>query len=339
MISKSKITILALILLLTASLGQAGCGASREPPEKITISTSMTNVAGLLFVARAKGFFANNGLEVTLKAVASGNVGLEELKAGTADIAAFTEFAMVSGILGGFRSLRCLGAIAAADDIQLITAKDRGISRPNDLKGKRIGVFRGSNAEFFLGRFLTLNDLALEDVGIVNLNPSAMAAALMEGRVDAVMVWEPAAAEIIKKLENKTVSWPGQGGQPYFWLLASTDRFIKERPGAPERLLRSLAQAEEYIKSHQEESIDIIAAQVKLDAALLRNIRPKYVYEVSFDQSLLIAMEDQARWMIKNRLTQQTQVPNYLDYILAEPLRKVNPKAVRLVIPGHSSPK
>jgi NitT/TauT family transport system substrate-binding protein len=50
-------------------------------------------------------------------------------------------------------------------------------------------------------------------------------------------------------------------------------------------------------------------------------------------------MEDEARWMIQNRLTDKTQVPNYLDYLATEALGQVNPKAVRLVLPvpgrGH----
>lgn len=44
-------------------------------------------------------------------------------------------------------------------------------------------------------------------------------------------------------------------------------------------------------------------------------------------------MEDQARWMIQNRLTEQTKVPDYLDYIDPGPLLKVDPKAVRIIIP------
>ena len=56
-------------------------------------------------------------------------------------------------------------------------------------------------------------------------------------------------------------------------------------------------------------------------------------YELTLDQGLLLAMEDQARWMMGNKLTYQTKVPNYLDYIDAEALLKVDPKAVSMMIP------
>ena len=106
-----------------------------------------------------------------------------------------------------------------------------------------------------------------------------------------------------------------------------------------ERLIRSLAQAEKYIKSNRENIMTHIAAQVNLDPTILRNIWPKYSYELFLDQSLLFAMEDQARWMINNGFTDTPQVPNYLDYIDAGALLRVKPKAVRLVLPdpgkGH----
>ena len=45
-------------------------------------------------------------------------------------------------------------------------------------------------------------------------------------------------------------------------------------------------------------------------------------------------MEDEAAWMIQNRLTDQVKIPNFLDYLDPGPLLKASPKAVRLVLPG-----
>jgi len=49
-------------------------------------------------------------------------------------------------------------------------------------------------------------------------------------------------------------------------------------------------------------------------------------------------MEDEARWMIRNNLTNHTSVPNYLNYIDAEALSQINPKAVGLIVPRKAAP-
>ncbi len=52
---------------------------------------------------------------------------------------------------------------------------------------------------------------------------------------------------------------------------------------------------------------------------------------LSLSQVLIIAMEDEARWAIKNNLTDATEVPNYLDYIYFDALEAVKPDAVNII--------
>jgi NitT/TauT family transport system substrate-binding protein len=54
---------------------------------------------------------------------------------------------------------------------------------------------------------------------------------------------------------------------------------------------------------------------------------------LSFDQALLIVLEDEARWMIRNKLTGRKKVPNYLSYMKVEGLCRVNPQAVTIIVP------
>jgi NitT/TauT family transport system substrate-binding protein len=52
---------------------------------------------------------------------------------------------------------------------------------------------------------------------------------------------------------------------------------------------------------------------------------------LTLPQALLLAMEDQARWMIENKLTSQTAIPNYFDYIYLDGLKAVKPEAVTII--------
>ena len=259
-------------------------------------------------------------------------MGCEQLMAGKVDIANFADFVLVGQVFAGVTSLRCLGAIAAADDHQLISRKDRGILTASDLRGRRIAAPHGTSAEFFLGRFLAFNDLAWQGVDIVDVLPPDLDTALVAGRVDAVMVWEQWAEKLKKQFGDQINNWPGQSGQKYYWLLVTTDAFLQSRGEVVERLFRALDQAEKFLKNHPSESIKIIAQRTGLNPATVKAASTRNRCALSFDQSLLIILEDEARWMIKHNLTTQTGVPNYLDYMKAEALFRVNPQAVTIIV-------
>ena len=342
---KAKIAALTSVLFLVMIAGylwQAGFLAPKAelppgPPEKITISTLPIFPAALLFIAQEKGYFRANGLEVVIQPFETGRICLDYLQAGRVDVGFMADFVFLDEIFKGSQPLRILGSPAAVEFIHLLALKDRGVLQPSDLKGKRVGVARSTVAEFFLGRFLTFNNLSLGEVKVTYLNPSEMAAALANNRVDAVMVWNPVTYEIKSQLGEKIISWPGQTGQKFYEVLVSTDKFIRSNSRALEKLFRALAQAENFIKNNRAESQDIVAKQINLDKSVFKDDWLKSDLELSFDQSLLITMEDEARWMIQNRLTDRTEVPNYLNYFYPGPLLQVDPKAVRLIMPGGAS--
>lgn len=165
-----------------------------------------------------------------------------------------------------------------------------------------------------------------------------MEEALARGEVDAVMTFDPLMAPIKARLGEQAVSRPPQEGHRSFWTLVALAAEIQKRPGVMVKLLRALAQAQEYLQNQPKDGKTIITRWVKLPQTVKYGVS-RTKYELSLDQTMLLTMEDEARWLIQNRRTDRTQVPNYLDYIQAEPLLKVNPKAVRLVVPGQFPPK
>ncbi|MGE5838514.1 MAG: nitrate ABC transporter substrate-binding protein, partial [Deltaproteobacteria bacterium] len=71
--------------------------------------------------------------------------------------------------------------------------------------------------------------------------------------------------------------------------------------------------------------------QMNFDAAYVEIIWPRYQFALSLDQSLITAMEAEARWMIKNNLTNQRQVPDFLKYIYEDGLKAAKPEAVTII--------
>ena len=48
------------------------------------------------------------------------------------------------------------------------------------------------------------------------------------------------------------------------------------------------------------------------------------------DKRIIITLEDETRWAMKNRLTDQSVMPDYLTYIHLDGLRAVKPEAVKI---------
>jgi len=54
-------------------------------------------------------------------------------------------------------------------------------------------------------------------------------------------------------------------------------------------------------------------------------------FTVTIDESQIVAMQDEAQWLINNNLTTATSVPNFLNYVYLDGLEAVNPNAVTII--------
>jgi NitT/TauT family transport system substrate-binding protein len=66
------------------------------------------------------------------------------------------------------------------------------------------------------------------------------------------------------------------------------------------------------------------------DNASIDSAWAEHKFVVTFGQPLILAMEDETRWLISNGLTNARAVPNYLDFIYSDGLRSVRPQAVTI---------
>ncbi len=317
---------------LIVAAGLSACGQSTsEPVEELTIGVFKGVFSSLIWIAESQGYFPDNGLDVTIQdEYETGIAPMMDAIDGKVDIASGAEFVLVSLSFDN-KNLKAISTIDLADAIELVARKDHGITRPTDLRGKKIAIPKNTQAEFFLGRFLTFNGLSLDDVEIVGMNPSELVDAIVAGTIDAGMIWEPNIYEISNSLGNNLVTFSGQSGQDFYFLMVTTNEVITARPEAIERFLNALVEAENFVKKHPEQAKDIITARLDVEEEYVESVWPKNDFTTSLPQSLILAMDDEARWRIANNLTDKTVVPNYLDYIYLDGLEALKPEAVTII--------
>ena len=172
-----------------------------ELPEQLIIASGSPEFSALTLVAQEQGYFSEHGLNVTIHDYPTGPLAINELLAGRADMAYAAEFV---GVSTSFRSpdLRIIGSTAKSDVIALVIRNDRGVSKPSDLKGKKIAVPKGTAAEFYLGRYLTLNGMDIRDVTVNYLAPADLVKSVVSGDSDAAIIWEPV------RLPDRTTARP-----------------------------------------------------------------------------------------------------------------------------------
>jgi len=330
-----KRIIVGLILLLPIGTIISGCAEKSNENntgeiEALSLGAPPIINSTLIYVADENNFFAQNNLDIKIKQYSAGRFALEDVMKGKIDIAAVTEFAFVGRSFDN-PSLRILAVIAESYIVELVARKDRGISNPADLNGKKIGVTKLTEAEFFLGSFLIFNSLAVMDVEIVDLKPTEIASAISTGKVDAIISWEPIVSDAINRLGDNAISWPAQSGQESNWLLVTREDVIRSKPSALKHMLNALIKSEDYVSSNPDETKDILSKRLALKNTHLEELWSKLKLSVSLPQKLLLAMEDGARWKIQHNMTDGKSVPNYLNFLYVDALEEVKPEAVTII--------
>ncbi len=281
--------------------------------ESITIGIPPLESSALIYIADDQGYFARNGLDITVKDYEPAIAGVDGMLNGSVDLAGASEYAVV---LKAFKGEN-ISIIVSGDEVQsnyFVCRKDRGIENISDLKGKTIGLPRGTICEFFLGRFLNLHGMSLQDVTLVDVPAAKSVDAIANGDVDAIIYFQPHVYEITNRLGDNCVIWPAQSNQLLYGVMACKNDWAANHPELINRFLKSLAMAEEYAVNHPNEAKAIVQKRLNVSDAYIISVWPEHQFSLSLDQSLLIAMNDEGRWAVNNNLTSGRTIPDFRDY-------------------------
>lgn len=331
----SRATILSLFLIGFISTTLCGCTRQERPvftgPHvKLSIGIPKGESAALVLGSDLSGFFKQHGLDVTIKVFDSGVMAVEALNNGLVDLATPSDFVFASNI-GKHPDLRIITTINKKTDMKLTARRDSGISTPGDLKGKRIAVTLTSIAEFYLANFLNAHRLTIQDVNTVNMSPPSMEKAVMDGNVDAAIVWSPTSKNIADSLGSRSVSWNVLSGSNWHQLLVTTENLIKKEPSAMIRLVKALILAEKSMAEDPGPVQRDLASRFGMPEKYFTGIWGENQFKISLDRSLLLALEEQSRWIQKNRGSTAVMQPNYLQYLYLDALKAVRPESVTII--------
>ena len=174
---------------LLATAGALALPALAQTPARLDTFTvagwnkPITEVTPLL-VDEDKGFYRAHGIALRYVPGAGGGDAIRNILSGQADVA-FTDPGSLFAALDKGEKLRAIYDIYPQNVFNVVALKSSGITRPQDLKGKRVGVYSlasGTRQNLLVMLHqagLSEADVTIVVTGLLNFAP------LMQGQVDA----------------------------------------------------------------------------------------------------------------------------------------------------------
>lgn len=204
-------------------------------------------------VIAEKQFEKKTGMDVEWRRFDSGAKVITAMASGDIDIATAGSSPIAAAVNRGL-DIELVWILENINEAEALVVRDgSGISSPQDLKGKTIGVPFVSTTHFHMLFALEQFGLTEKDVKLVNMQPNAIAAAWERGDIDAAFIWDPALGRI-KQSGHVLISSGdlSRWGKATFDGMVINKEFGEEKPEAVAQLIKLIADADSAYKSEKD---------------------------------------------------------------------------------------
>ncbi|MEH2470543.1 NitT/TauT family transport system substrate-binding protein [Nitrobacteraceae bacterium AZCC 2161] len=261
--------------LLRGALAAAVAGFARpvfaqaRKPVKFLFDVLPNPKHGLFYPAAKKGFFAAEGLDVTIESSKGSADVIQNVASGAAQFG-FADASAV--VLSRTRDLpvTLVAMVHYKTLMSVITRAPSGVEKPADLVGKKIASTSGDAVRMVMPAFAKMNGFDGEKVNFLTVNQPAKASMLMAGQVDGVCDYlsaMPIYREAGKAigLELKAISYADYGLDIYSNGIIVHDDLLRSDPALVKSFARAIAQGLEFAASQRDET-----------ARIFREYQPQY---------------------------------------------------------------
>ncbi len=279
----TKVVWVFIILVTTSSI--AGFCAVRLRPMQPEIRIAMNSWPGFapLFLAAEKGMFQDEGVSVRFIELGTLSDARRVYEQGNADVVGCTLVELLlmndSGIQANRSKAITIVDYSNGGDM-LLAGPD--IATTGDLRGKRIGLEPESLDAFCVALALQSAELGRGDVTLIPMSQCDMSTALVEGRVDAVQLYSPAADRLLETPGIHTLWDSADSPETILDVLAVRSGWCERFPERRELLQRVSDRAIRYAQEHPKESARIMARRCGQDQESWRQSTERvHVYGLS----------------------------------------------------------
>ena len=276
---KSRLFILlSFVFIILTGCSSTSSSADNQDPnkEKVTVNIGIQQSLSPLLLAKEKGWFEEEFAKVEV------DVKWTVFQSGPPHFEAMTANRLDFGAVGNSPVISAQGADIPFTEIALtqdgtkanaiLVQNDSPIKTLEDLKGKKVGVAKGSSGFDVLNKALAHVGLTPEDIQLIQLQPDEALPAFESGAIDAWSIWEPFVslqilnndARVLADGESLKLFSPG--------FVIARSEFIEEHPDLAVLFLKVYEKARLYQDEQREETIEIYAESRKIDKEVIRRV-------------------------------------------------------------------
>ncbi|HEV8675312.1 MAG TPA: ABC transporter substrate-binding protein [Methylomirabilota bacterium] len=266
-----------------------------------------------MFVGVDKGFFKQHGVDVRLKVVSTGSdmvaaMQKREVQIGDMSVTTFIKARHRGDPLRVIAIIMNDATTKSFDEPLAIVARKGSGIRPGaleDLRGKRVGLAREQTSDEFFKMALSRRGMRYDEVTIENImSPPALVPALAEGKVDAIVSWEPFNTLVLERVPDSYVVLRGGGHLAYVMVATAHEPTLQESPQVAKNFIAGLAAASQYTRQHRDEAVEIFARWVpNVDVAVAKKAIQHIRYDPRISKYTLRAFEDAQDDILRLTLT------------------------------------
>jgi ABC-type nitrate/sulfonate/bicarbonate transport system substrate-binding protein/LysM repeat protein len=250
------------LLLVVVALGPLAEAAEK----KINVAySSISGNMAPLWVSHEHGFFLKYGLETQLILAEGGSRAAQMLGSGEVLFAQMAGPGVIQAVLRGADAVMIAGVVNTLT-FQFIVQK--GITQPDQLKGKSLAVTRYGSSTDFATRYV-LDKYGLKpnsDVVISQLGTMpALYSALEAGKIQGALLSAPFTLQARKAGFRLLADLRILGLEYQHTGIATTRALIKSQPDLVRNFMRAYVEGIHYYKTHREESLGILQQYLKVN--------------------------------------------------------------------------
>lgn len=295
------------IVLIMIAVCVIGCGSSETNAKSgnrevhLAIQPSCAFVP--LVIARESGWIDEAMKEIGVTVVwtdfESGPPMNESFAAGQQDIGVIGDVPAVSAVAAGQKNVY-IAAAEGGPSYGMLVADNSGVNSVADLKGKKIGLTIGSTAQNLTEKLLANAGLDYNtDVEVINISTGDAQVVLLNGDVDAVVIWEPNVSRLDALDGIHLLTDGGDVNFPGMNVVFARKEFVDANPDIVKVYLEQYWRATKAYEENPAAYAEMLSGYFNLDPNLIAQAASKYQYVLQFSEEDIVGLQDTVSFLVR----------------------------------------